>query len=291
MTISSVMTKACHIIDECIQHLGQPFCRGDDYAIFRADCIEGMRGLPSSIVDLTITSPPYNIGKEYENQLPIDEYIAWSQDWMKEVHRLTHPHGSFWLNLGYITIPGKAKAIPLPYLLWNKCPFFLLQEVVWNYGAGVAAKRSLSPRNEKLLWFVKDSERYTFNLDDIRDPDVKYPRQKKNGKLRCNSIGKNPSDVWQVAKVTSGTDRASTERAPHPAQFPLDLINRIVKGCSNRNEAVLDPFMGSGSTAESCILHGRQVVGFEIRRDYCEFAAKRLKNASELRGSMLFEVH
>ena len=80
---------------------------------------------------------------------------------------------------------------------------------MWNYGAGVDSRKSLSPRNEKLLWYVKSPSNYTFNLDAIRDPDVKYPYQKKNGKLRCNTIGKNPSDVWQVAKVTSGKDRAS----------------------------------------------------------------------------------
>ena len=64
------------------------------------------------------------------------------------------------------------------------------QEIIWNYGAGVAAKHYLSPRNEKILWYLKDKENYTFNLDDIRDPDVKYPNQKKNGKLRCNTLGK-----------------------------------------------------------------------------------------------------
>lgn len=278
------------VIDDYVELLGQPYCRGEGYAIFRADCLDGMRKLPSSIVDLTITSPPYNIGKEYEDLRPTAEYIEWCRAWMYEVHRLTCSHGAFWLNVGYIPFSDKAKALPLAYLLWDKSPFFLLQEIVWNYGAGVAAKTSLSPRNEKFLWFVKDPSRYTFNLDDIRDPDVKYPLQKKNGRLRCNTIGKNPSDVWQIAKVTSGTDRASRERAPHPAQFPLDLINRIVKGFSNPGETVIDPFIGSGSTAESCILLGRTVIGFEVRLDYCEFAAKRLKRASEKRAAMLFDT-
>ncbi len=254
------------------------------------DCLEGMKELPGSIIDLTITSPPYNIGKEYEKTLPLTEYVDWCSAWMSEVHRLTCSQGAFWLNVGYISIPGSAKALPLPYLLWNKCPFYMIQEIVWNYGAGVAGKQFLSPRNEKLLWFVKDSTEYTFNLDEIRDPDVKYPFQKKNGKLRCNTIGKNPSDVWQIAKVTSGTDRASSERAPHPAQFPLDLVNRIVRGFSNRGQMVLDPFLGSGTTAESCILNGRTVIGFEIRHDYCSFAAKRLKKAAIERNSKLFEV-
>jgi adenine-specific DNA-methyltransferase len=209
---------------------------------------------------------------------------------MAQVHRLTQNAGSFWLNLGYVAIPGRAKAIPLPYLIWQQSSFFLMQEVVWNYGAGVAGKRFLSPRNEKLLWYVRDPENYTFNLDEIRDPDVKYPSQKKNGKLRCNTIGKNPSDVWQIAKVTSGTDRSSSERAPHPAQFPLDLVNRIIKGFSNPGDLVLDPFMGSGTTAESCVLNRRAVIGFEIREDYCSYISRRLERAASSRRSLLFET-
>ncbi|HQU41508.1 MAG TPA: site-specific DNA-methyltransferase [Pirellulales bacterium] len=192
--------------------------------------------------------------------------------------------------MGYVALPDKAKAIPLPYLLWNRCPFFLVQEVVWNYGAGVAGKRFLSPRNEKFLWYVKDPDDYCFNLDAIRDPDVKYPYQKKNGKLRCNTIGKNPSDVWQIAKVTSGENRSSRERAPHPAQFPMDLLKRIILGFSDEGDLVFDPFLGSGTTAEACIRNRRQVIGFELRPDYCRFVAKRLRLASEASRSVLFET-
>jgi adenine-specific DNA-methyltransferase len=207
---------------------------------------------------------------------------------MGEVYRLTRSDGAFVLNLGYVAVPGKAKAVPLPYLLWNRCRFHLVQEIVWNYGAGVAARRSLSPRNEKLLWYVKDPDNYAFNLDAIRDPDVKYPHQKKNGKLRCNTLGKNPSDVWQIAKVTSGENRASPERTPHPAQFPLDLINRIVLGFSNPGDLVLDPFVGSGTTAIASIAHGRRVLGFEINPTYCEYAAQRIQEFTADRRSRLF---
>ncbi|HUG89782.1 MAG TPA: site-specific DNA-methyltransferase [Planctomycetaceae bacterium] len=250
--------------------------------------MEFLRRLPAELFDLTVTSPPYNIGKEYETPVPLDEYLRWCEQWLTQIARLTAPAGAFWLNLGYVGIDQRGKAVPLPYLLWDKCPMFLMQEVVWNYGAGVAARQSLSPRNEKFLWYVKDPGCYTFNLDEIRDPDVKYPSQKKNGKLRCNTIGKNPSDVWQIAKVTSGTDRSSHERAPHPAQFPLDLINRIVLGFSNPGDIVLDPFLGSGSTAESCLRHGRFAIGFEIRRDYCECARKRLQRCEQDRKCSLF---
>jgi len=256
--------------------LGKPHCRGERYAIFRMDCLEGLDAIPAKSIDLTVTSPPYNIGKEYEKTMLLTEYVDWCQKWFKKIHISSKDNGAFWLNIGYISIPEIAKAIPLPYLLWDKIPFFLVQEVVWNYGAGVAAKKFLSPRNEKLLWYVKNENDYTFNLDDIRDPDVKYPNQKKNGKLRCNAIGKNPSDVWQIAKVTSGANRSSKERAPHPAQFPIDMVDRIIRGFSNSNEIVLDPFMGSGTTAECCVRNGRYAIGFEINEDYCDYASERL---------------
>lgn len=276
-------------IDAVCDRLGTaPFVRGDGFAIFCIDCLDGMQSLPDQCVDLTVTSPPYNIGKEYESPMPIEEYVGWCESWICDIHRLTAPSGAFWLNLGYVSLDERAKAIPLPYLLWDRSPFFLMQEVVWNYGAGVAARKSLSPRNEKLLWYVKNAGYYTFNLDAIRDPDVKYPNQRKNGKLRCNTIGKNPSDVWQIAKVTSGRRRASAERTPHPAQFPLDLIERIVLGFSNAGDLVLDPFIGSGTVAIACLEHVRPVIGFEVNPDYCKIAEERIHTFIRERRSRLF---
>jgi adenine-specific DNA-methyltransferase len=105
---------------------------------------------------------------------------------------------------------------------------------------------------------------------------VKYPNQKKNGKIKVNLKGKNPTDVWEFPKVTSGTNRASKERTPHPAQFPLKVIERIIKASSNVNDIIFDPFMGSGTTAVAALGLNRQVIGFEIKRDYCEIAAKRI---------------
>lgn len=264
------------ILDQVTQIIGKPSCHGENFAIFNVDCLEAMSALPAEIVHLTITSPPYNIGKSYETNLPLEDYLEWCEQWMGQIYRLTKATGAFWLNVGYIPIEGKAKALPLPYLLWDKVPFYFVQELVWNYGAGVAARKFLSPRNEKFLWYVKDASHYTFNLDEIRDPDVKYPNQKKNGKLRCNTAGKNPSDVWQIAKVTSGAQRSSSERAPHPAQFPVDLIDRLVKGFSNQQEIIMDPFMGSGTTAECAIRNGRFVIGFEKERTYCNYIGQRL---------------
>jgi len=123
---------------------------------------------------------------------------------------------------------------------------------------------------------VKNQDKYTFNLDEVRDPNVKYPNQKKNGKIKVNLKGKNPTDVWQFPKVTSGKNRASKERTPHPAKFPVAVVDRIIKSASNLNEIVLDPFMGSETTAIVALGWQRQVIGFEIRADYCQIVASRI---------------
>lgn len=260
--------------------LGDPYFEDEAFLLYNADCIESMRNLTgSAAVDLTVTSPPYNIGKAYESAQSLDNYIEWSRRWMNATHEVTASTGTFWLNVGYTPQHPQAKALPLPYLLWNLSPFFLIQEVVWNYSAGVAGRKFYSPRNEKFLWYVKDENSYTFNLDAVRDPDVKYPKQYKNGRLKVNPLGKNPSDVWQFAKVTSGRDRSSAERTPHPAQFPEAVIDRVIKASSNEGDLVLDPFMGSGTTAVVAARNGRRALGFELSADYCEIAVARYRAA------------
>ena len=124
--------------------------------------------------------------------------------------------------------------------------------------------------------YVKDQRNYNFDLDAVRDPNVKYPNQKKNGKIKVNPLGKNPSDVWQFPKVTSGRDRASKERTPHPAQFPSVIIERIIKACSRAGDWILDPFLGSGTTAAVALSLGRRVIGFELREEYCRIASDRV---------------
>lgn len=264
------------MLTQVIERLGKPYFSASNCLIYNMDCLEGMAALGNGIVNLAITSPPYNIGKEYESIMETSDYVTWCSIWLEHIARLICANGAFWLNLGYIPIGGRGKAIPISYLLWDRVPMFLQQEVVWNYGAGVAGRRFFSPRNEKFLWYLKDEDAYTFNLDLIRDPNVKYPNQKKNGKIKVNPIGKNPTDVWEFPKVTSGTGRASKERTPHPAQFPIAVIDRIILGCSNPNDLIMDPFLGSGTTAVVALRRDRLFVGFEIREDYCNIACERI---------------
>jgi len=266
--------------------LGTPYYESEQALLYHGDSLQLLHAVGESIFDLVVTSPPYNIGKAYEEPLPLDEYLNWCGDWMKLVYQAAVDTGAFWLNVGYVPVPRFGKAVPLPYLLWDRSPFYLVQEVVWNYGAGVAARRSFSPRNEKFLWYVKDAEDYYFDLDAVRDPDVKYPRQKKNGKLKCNPLGKNPTDVWGFPKVTSGKNRSSKERTEHPAQFPKAVIERIMLACSAPGDLVLDPFVGSGTTAEVALRTGRCAVGFELERRYLDLASERCERVG-LEGEQL----
>lgn len=257
--------------------IGTPTYSDSGFILYCGDCCELLPRLQSACfeVNLTITSPPYNIGKEYESPIALNDYIEWCSEWMAQIHKATVPRGTFWLNIGYLEVPNKGLCVPIPYLLWDKSPFYLIQEIVWKYGAGVSSKRRLSPRNEKWLFYVKDPDNYVFNLDDIRDPNVKYPNQKKNGKFRCNPLGKNPSDVWEFPKVTTGANRSSKERTGHPAQFPLQIVERVVKVSSDPLEIVLDPFAGSCSVGLAAVGLGRIFLGIEAKPEYCQMAIQR----------------
>ena len=259
--------------------VGKPNFESQNILLYKMDCIEFMKSLDKKIIDLTITSPPYNIGKEYEKNKVIEDYVSWSQTWMEEVHRITKRNGAFWLNLGYFKIPEKGHAVPIPYLLWAKNPFYFMQEIVWHYEAGLATSKIFSPRNEKYLWYVKNPKSYVFRLNAIRDTNVKYPNQKKNGVLKVNPNGKNPTNVWSIPKVTSGNGRSAKDRTPHPTQAPIQIIERIVKACSKNkeNDVVFDPFLGSGTTALAAIKHNRLVVGCEINSQYLTIIKKRIQ--------------
>ena len=265
------------MFDKIKEILGEPYYECEYGLLYNMDCEKALSQLHEPCLASTITSPPYNIGKEYEDIIPLADYLNWLSRIASSIEKITLDNGNFIFNLGYLSVKDKGRAVPIPYLVWDKIPFYLNQEIIWHYEAGVAAKKYLSPRNEKILWYVKNKDSYTFNLDSIRDPNVKYPNQKKKGKLRCNSIGKNPSDIWEIAKVTSGANRSSVERTAHPAQFPEDLIRRLMLGFTNQNDLVLDPFMGSGTVASVSVELKRKFLGFEIEPNYCEIAKKRIQ--------------
>ena len=247
------------------------------FNLMNGDCLEMMKTIPDGSIDMVFTSPPYNIGKDYETTVPLTDYIDWSKSWINEIQRIVTDKGAVALNIGYLKDDSVGRAVPIAYYLFNKFKnMYLQQEIVWNYSAGVACRNYLSPRNEKILWYVSDKNNYTFNLDEIRDTNVKYPNQKKGGKLRCNPLGKNPTDVWVIPKVTSGTNRSSKERVNHPAQTPLQLVSTCISAFSNEGDTVLDLFMGSGTTGVACKNLNRDFIGIELDETYFNIAKERI---------------
>ena len=244
------------------------------WQILVGDCLDRLAEIETGSVALVLTSPPYNIGKPYEQVLPLRAYLEWCRRWLAEIRRVLDPTGAAWINLGFVEVEGHGKAVPLAYLLWPFLDLYLVQEVVWRYENGVACTRRLSPRNEKLLWLVRDPRSYWFDLDAIRDPDIRYPNSRKAGRLRYNPAGKNPGDVWLIPKVAAG--RPSPERSGHPAQMPLALAERVVLACSQPGELVLDPFAGSGTTVIAATKHGRPAIGIERDPAYVAVAERRL---------------
>ena len=254
--------------------LGTPAVGTPAAALWHGDALALLRRVPAESVQLVLTSPPYNIAKPYEKNLPVPEYVSWCAEWLAEIARVLTPNGAAWINLGYLAVSGRGTAVPIPYLLWPRLSMHLVQEVVWRQSNGVACRRRLSPRNEKLLWLVRDPKNYVFNLDAIRDPNVLYPAQRRNGRLRCNPLGKNPGDVWAIPRVTAG--RRVVERTDHPAQMPLELARRVILASSNVGDVLLDPFAGSASSLVAASELGRIAYGFELRAEYVNIAHRRL---------------
>ena len=144
-----------------------------------------------------------------------------------------------------------------------------VQQVIWHYKAGVNCRYRFSPRKETWLYCVSDLDDYTFNLDDVRVP-AKYPNQKKDGELKVNPKGKNPGDVWDIPKVTSGKGRASPERTEHPAQYPEEVIERVIKTSSDPGDVIFDPFLGSGTTMKVARDLNRSCIGIELDEEYID---------------------
>lgn len=229
------------------------------------DCLEGMKLIPDGSINLTLTSPPYNIGKEYETKMSFEEYIVWMKKVIKEVTRITKVNGSVVFQLGNFIDDGKV--YPLDCALFPEflsCGLIPRNRIIWTFGHGLHCKNRFSGRHETLLWFTK-SDDYTFNLDPVRVPQ-KYPNKKhykgnKKGELSGNPLGKNPSDVWDIPNVKHN----HPEKTEHPCQFPLELANRAILSMSDESDVIFDPFIGSGTTAVSSKINKRKYIGFELK--------------------------
>lgn len=240
------------------------------------DNLSFMRKLKNGSIHLIVTSPPYNIGKEYERRTSNEIYIEQQAAAIAEAVRLLHPNGSICWQVGNGINDGEV--FPLDILLY---PIFknhglkLRNRIVWTFGHGLHCQKRLSGRHETILWFTK-SDDYTFNLDPIRIPS-KYPDKKhfkgpNKGKISSNPLGKNPSDVWDIPNVKSN----HVEKTDHPCQFPVGLVERLVLSLTNKGDSVLDPYLGVGSSAIAAIKNGRHAYGCDVVKEYIDIANERI---------------
>ena len=275
--------------DVCLQiqsmRIRKTFDQRNDVTLFHGDCLKLLRKIPDGGAQLVITSPPYNVGKEYEENLTLESYIDLQRQVVEECVRITAPGGSICWQVGH-HVNGHRQIIPLDILLH---PLFgahaetaglrFRNRIIWHFEHGLHCKTRFSGRHETILWYTK-GDTYTFNLDAVRVPQ-KYPGKLaykgiRRGQYSCNPLGKNPGDVWIIPNVKNN----HLEKTAHPCQFPLEIPERLVLALSDKNSLVVDPFLGVGTTAIAAIIHERRVAGADINTDYLAAARQRIGDAS-----------
>jgi len=256
--------------------------------MFPGDVGEFISQVPDNSVALVITSPPYNLGKEYENRVSIERYLETQAELIAQLNRVLREDGSIYWQVGNFV--EKAEVYPLDilyYPIFKELGMNLRNRIIWKFGHGLHASKRFSGRYETILWFTK-SDHYTFNLDAVLVP-AKYPGKRhfkgpNKGKLSGNPLGKNPSDVWEIVAQDweelvwdiPNVKSNHSEKTIHPCQFPIELVERCVLALTKEGDWVFDPYMGVGSSIVAAAMHERRAMGCEKEVAYVEIARQRL---------------
>jgi len=247
-----------------------------DFVLHEGDCLDLLRQVPDELVQLVVTSPPYNLGKRYEQKLGLGKYLCGQRQVIEECARVLARNGSICWQVGNYVDNGEI--VPLDVILYpifNELGLHLRNRIVWHFEHGLHASRRFSGRYEVILWFTKGDD-YIFDLDAVRVPQ-KYPQKRyfkgpRKGELSGNPLGKNPGDIWDIPNVKAN----HVEKTIHPCQFPVELIERLVLSMTREQGWVLDPYIGVGSTAVAALMHGRKVIGADIMPEYVQIARERV---------------
>jgi adenine-specific DNA-methyltransferase len=264
--------------------IADKFALSASVVVYAGDCLDLLKSIPDSLLRLVVTSPPYNIGKEYEKKLRLDVYLQQQARVIAECARALSPRGSICWQVGNYVDNGAI--VPLDtvlYPIFSDLGLRMRNRIIWHFEHGLHCSRRFSGRYETIMWFTK-SDDYVFNLDPVRVPQ-KYPGKKyfkgpKAGQYSCNPLGKNPGDLWVIPNVKSN----HIEKTEHPCQFPVELIERLVLSLTNEDDWVLDPFLGTGTSVIAAIRHGRRGVGAETIPQYAQLARQRIQQ--EIEGTL-----
>lgn len=267
---------------------------GKEHALWQGDALAFLKGLPNEpMFDLVVTSPPYNIGKEYETRRGLDEYIKWQESIIDEIVPRLKKGGSLCWQVGNYVDDNQIFPLDIEFApIFKKHRLQMRNRIIWTFGHGLHTQKRFSGRYEVILWYTKtDSKKdgYTFNLDAVRVPS-KYPGKKhfkgpNAGKLSGNPLGKNPEDVWNIPNVKSN----HVEKTSHPCQFPVGLVERCVLALTNPGDLVFDPFAGVASAGVASAIHGRRFWGCEMMDEYAKLGKQRLQDA--LDGNAVYRPH
>lgn len=249
---------------------------GESITIVEGRCEPVLMGLAPGSVQCIVTSPPYNMGREYERNTDQHSYVSWLSEIIVKCGAALANGGSLWLQVGNLVRNGSTAPIDiLIYPALARAGLTLRNRVIWIHDHGTHAKKRLSPRHECILWATKGDE-YLFDLDPIRVPQ-KWPGKKhfkgpRKGELSCNPLGKNPGDVWAITQVKNN----HPEKTAHPCQFPEELVRRCVLATTRPGDLVVDPFAGSGTVGRVCADLGRRALLIEREPRYVEIAKRRI---------------
>jgi len=255
--------------------------------LFQGDVNDLLKTIPDETVSLVITSPPYNLGKEYEDRTSIESYLAAQADTIAQLCRVLHSDGSLCWQVGNFVEKGEVFPLDILYYpLFKRLGLSLRNRIIWHFGHGLHTQKRFSGRYETILWFTK-SDDYVFNLDDVRVP-AKYPgklhyKGPNRGKPSGNPLGKNPSDVWEILLEDweecfwdiPNVKSNHPEKTIHPCQFPIELVERCVLALTHEGDWVLDPYAGVGSALIAAIKNNRRGMGSEKEAQYVEIARER----------------
>jgi len=268
----------------------EEFSESASVVLHTGDARDFLTTIPNKTAALIITSPPYNLGKEYETRVSLEEYVHLQAEVIQELVRILRDDGSICWQVGNFVEKGEVFPLDIYYYgIFKKAGLKLRNRIIWRFGHGLHASKRFSGRYETILWFTK-SDRYVFNLDAVRVPS-KYPGKRhfkgpNRGKLSGNPRGKNPSDMWeflaqewdeQVWDIPN-VKANHPEKTVHPCQFPVELVERCVLALTNEGDWVLDPYVGVGSTLIAGLKHRRRVIGCDKEPQYTAIAKQRIND-------------
>lgn len=238
-----------------------------------ASSCENMKDIPNNSLHLMITSPPYNVSKEYDSDLSLNEYLSLLKNCFTEAYRVLVDGGRACINIANI---GRKPYIPLSdYVskIMIEIGFNMRGEIIWNKSAGAGISTAWGSFQSASNPILRDVHEYILIFSK---GNYKRERDKEEKELRKDNITKEEFIEWTKSVWTMNTE--SAKRIGHPAPFPEELPNRLIKLFSFTNDIVIDPFMGSGTTAIAAIKNNRNFVGYEINEEYINLANNRILN-------------